>query len=72
MTIQVLVLVLDPLDPESVEANKEPRHVRQHKLEIVDMFMCLEEGRYQYVSIMVICYASAGIEYGRRTLELPV
>ena len=28
--------------------------------------MFLEEGRYQYVSILVICYASDTIEYDRR------
>ena len=33
---------------------------------------CLEEGRYQYVSMMVICYASDVIEYDRRTSELAV
>ena len=34
------------------------------------MFMCLEEGKYQYISMVVMCYASNAIEYGGRTPEL--
>jgi len=37
----------------------------------VHVFISLKEGRYQYISmVVVICYASDIIEYDRRTPEL--
>tara|TARA_B110000090_G_C12974999_1_gene290448 strand:- start:122 stop:355 length:234 start_codon:yes stop_codon:yes gene_type:complete len=38
----------------------------------INMFICLEEGRYQYVSMVVICNASDVIECDRRKPELAV
>ena len=34
------------------------------------MYVCMFEGRYWYVSMVVICYASDVMEYDRRTPEL--
>jgi len=34
------------------------------------MFTCFKEGRYQDISLMVICYASGIMGHNKRTTEL--